>query len=216
MFHKLVCLWQYTFVLLSFNAECTNGFVSLETLRGLATPIQPLPLQESYQAIFPSINFTCAGNITGWTVIAIESQSHGKTHYPVLQVWRRSGEGTVFNKTAFTILSGGQDSSRPFLFEYFADPPLQFLAGDVLGVFEPRDSNNHLRIDYQYLPGSPKFFQSKGNHLNPPLQSVNISLNHWGGYHPLVAVTTGTYACMTVARSCVRDFVILSNAAAPS
>lgn len=100
----------------------------------------------------------------------------------------------MFNVTAFTILSGGGASNRTFLFEYSVDPPLEVLAGDVLGVFEPRDSSNHFRIDYQYLPGSPEFFQLEGNHLNPPLQSADVSLNHGDGYHPLIAVTTGVYA----------------------
>lgn len=182
----------------------------METLRGLATPIQTLPFRESYQAIFPSIGFTCAGSITGWTVIAIENPGQEATHYPELQVWRRSGKGTVFNRTASTMLRGGGDASKPFLFEYSVDPPLQFLAGDVLGVFEPRNSNNHLRVDYQYLSGSPEFFLVKGNHLNPPLQSANVSLNHWGGYHPLVAVTTGEHAWLLQHRVCECTTVLLS------
>ena len=181
---------------INYDAGCTTGFVDFEILRSLATPIHPLTFKDGYQTIFPGINFTCAGSITAWTLIALHNPGTNSTH-PELQVWRRfTGEDTLFEKVASTRLSGLGENGT-FLYTYDMDPPLQFQEGDVLGVFEPHESRNLLRIDYQLLGNTPEFFvEFIGENDIQPLPTVNTAIDtdnysSWNGYQPLIAVTTG-------------------------
>lgn len=88
-----------------------------------------------HQALFPDIEFVCAGNLSRWTLIA--SPVGGGSRYPEVHVWRRQGETNQFVRFKRDKLNSGSPSPASRVYEALRDPPLQFEAGDVLGVFSP-------------------------------------------------------------------------------
>ena len=127
------------------------------SLERLTTLPKQLYSRTQQQRIFPQINFTCDGNITKWIVGG--SRVATQDYYPELQIWRDIGNNTYTkvgntppgNTTLFL-----QDVATN-LYEYTQDPPLEFRAGDILGVFQPRSSLSHLRLLYEENNGPPQF-----------------------------------------------------------
>lgn len=89
-----------------------------------------------HQAIFPDIKFTCPGNLTKWTLVAVPVG--GGSRYPEVHVWRREGvSATKFTRYKRNKLSGSSPNPVSRVYEAIRDPPLVFEAGDVLGVYNP-------------------------------------------------------------------------------
>lgn len=88
-----------------------------------------------HQAVFPEIRFVCPGNLTRWTLVA--KPVLGGSRYPELHVWRREGVSNQFTRFKRDKLNGDSPSPASRVYEALRDPPLQFLSGDVLGVYNP-------------------------------------------------------------------------------
>ena len=100
------------------------------------------------------MNFTCNGMITKWIVGA--DWSHGKRLYPELQVWRNIGND-VYQKINGTFIKIGTELSNR-IYEYNNFSPIPFLAGDILGVFLPRNTISRLRIRSEANRGPLNFY----------------------------------------------------------
>ena len=120
------------------------------------------------QRIFPEINFLCDGAITKWIVGG--RWSNNDELYPELQVWRSNGDGNTFGKVGNTTPSFSMESSTE-IYEYTVDPPLEFQAGDILGVYQPHDPSTVVFLP-TYVVG---------------LREAHISL--------MFALPMGTYRC---------------------
>jgi len=88
-----------------------------------------------HQGLFPDIRFMCPGNLTRWTLVA--NPVGGGTRYPEVHVWRRDGISNTFTRFKRNKLSEDSPSPTSRVYEAIRDPPLQFEAGDVLGVYNP-------------------------------------------------------------------------------
>ena len=73
--------------------------------------------------------------------------------YPDLQIWRRTGTNT-FTKVGNTTLrveTGNRDMT------YSPPTPLSFQTGDVLGIFQPDNGRNRLRLYFQSGAGPQNY-----------------------------------------------------------
>jgi len=170
-------------ICLGENAEnCTQGFVTRERLADEAFFIRDFTYMYGQQLIIPNMTFTSSRSVVRWTFAARFRAS--ATQYPELQVWRE-------NTTGRYVKVGSTDNMEPIqtaylnVYEYVLDPPLQVLAGDLLGIHQPSSRNSRVQL----------LFVSDSNHVNwytevsTPQDSfmVNGSLTH--NVLPLVAVS---------------------------
>ena len=133
--------------------NCTEGFITRERLADIAFFIPNLVYMYSHQLIIPNMAFTRSGSVVRWTFAAQYNAS--ATQYPELQVWRENTTGT-YVKVGSTVNMEPIQTAYLNVYEYVLDPPLQVLAGDVFGIYQPssRDSRVHL------------LFLTDSNHVN--------------------------------------------------
>ena len=136
--------------------SCTKGFITKERLARLADEALLIgDFAEMYrkQMIIPNMTFTRSGPILSWTFAAQYNAS--ATQYPELQVWRENTTGR-YVKVGSTGNMEPNQTAYLNVYEYVLDPPLQVLAGDVFGIYQPssRDSRIHL------------LFLTDSNHVN--------------------------------------------------
>ena len=140
------------------------------------------------QQITPDINFTCDGLITKWIIGA--DWNNNDDLYPELQVWRNVGNDT-YHKINGTFISI-ETESETSIYEYDNFPPIPFLAGDILGVFVPRNGDSKLRIQHEQDSGPTNYYIPTENSdtVSPfntiDLQSMPSLMSRV--YHPLVTV----------------------------
>ena len=92
------------------------------------------------QRLFPEITFSCNGFIAEWIVGAKLQTNISSGQLPELQIWR-SMDGDNYQKVGFNLLTS---NSAP-------NPPLKFQKGDILGVYQPVDSE--IQLSYQINDG---------------------------------------------------------------
>ena len=134
------------------------------------------------QTIIPEMIFTSSGSILRWTFCARYNSS--ATQYPELQVWRENTTGT-YVKVGSTVNMEPIETAYLNVYEYVLDPPLQVLAGDVFGIYQPssRDSRVHL------------LFLADSNHVNwytsapRPQDSFMVDDSLTNNVLPLVALS---------------------------
>ena len=136
---------------------------------------------ETGQYLYPSINFTCNGSITGWSVLIRRSTGSDNTLYPDLQVWRGEGGG-AYSRVGSTTLSGGIIQSSSFFFlinirEYPLDPPLDFQTGDIFGIFQPPLDMSRLKVSaHKRLGSTPTINLIETNSaVKPPYSTLNLN-----------------------------------------
>ena len=141
------------------------------------------------QRLFPDIIFTCNGFITKW-IVGGEHQSRDVYVHSELSVWRRIAFYT-FIKISYSALTQG-DMRYCNVYEYILDPPLEFQEGDVLGIFQPNNSN--FRVYYQEDTGPLNY---KAESINKPLFTLIVDRPNPRSYYPLVSVEiqSGIQAC---------------------
>ena len=142
------------------------------------------------QRLFPDIQFTCNGLITKW-IVGAQARTN-RTRMPELQIWRNVS-GNTFTKISSSLLIPNEtDNSN--VHEYTPNPPLMFQDGDILGVYQPEDSQSQLVLYYQDNTGPVNYRQSELE--NDSLSSFTYSGTPANEYdYPLVSVevhaTTG-------------------------
>ena len=134
------------------------------------------------QAIFPSINFTCPGEIISWTFGA---DWNGSTDsFLELQVWRPSGGSESYHKVNSTNITIGR--SLTGLYEYILPSPLTFEAEDALGY---RRFKGQVKLKFENVQKGHRLYFTSTNDLN--IMDSIISNNFMDGFRVLVAVKTG-------------------------
>ena len=162
--------------------SCTEGFITKEKLANEALLIGDFVEMYGQQTIIPDMIFTSSGSILSWTFAAQYDAS--ATQYPELQVWRENTTGT-YMKVGSTVNMEPIQTAYLNVYEYILDPPLQVLAGDVLGIHQPssRDSRVHL------------LFLTDSNHVNwytrapRPQDSFMVDDSPTNNVLPLVALS---------------------------
>ena len=146
------------------------------------------------QRIIPHINFTCDGNITKWIMGTIQNNS--RDYFPELQIWRDSGNDT-YTKVGNTPPGDAtfvQTNDNDNVYEYTPDPPLEFKAGDILGVFQPSSGLSRLRVLYDESSGPLNFFAFVDPDVTePPFETFTLTQSDVSATSalPLVSVEIG-------------------------
>ena len=100
------------------------------------------------QLIIPNTTFTRSGSVVRWTFAARYKQSttqYRRVQYPELQVWRETTTGRYVKVGSTDNMEPGQTAYLN-VYEYVLDPPLQVLAGDMLGIYQPSEDNSRLHL----------------------------------------------------------------------
>ena len=162
---KLVWCWAIHAGTSNGSSDCTNGFASLD---GIVTALEGR-IRDRQQRIIPHINFTCDGAITKWIVLGRWNDGGSHDWYPDLQIWRSTG-ASMFTKVGNTTLRVEGGSDIVTYYEYSPATPLDFQAGDVLGIFQPDNGKNRLRVYFQSGVGPRNFYETLDNNdvVEPP------------------------------------------------
>ena len=162
--------------------NCTQGFVTRERLADEAFFIRDFTYLYGRQLIIPNMTFTSSGSVVRWTFVARYNAS--ATQYPELQVWRENTTGT-YVKVGSTDNMESIQTAYLNVYEYVLDPPLQVLAGDVLGIYQPSYRNSRVHL----------LFALNSNHVNwfteisRPQESFVVTGSRTNNVLPLVAVS---------------------------
>ena len=138
--------------------------------------------------LIPDWNFTCNGTITSFMLGAdIRSTRRGMgdtirnvTQYPEVQIWRRTNSSSPVREYAIewseeVRLDAGYFSPSGVL-EYRLNNSFNFQAGDIFGVYQPRQSNSVVRIYYNDNDNTaPVAYRQTG--LSATGSSYNIDSN---------------------------------------
>ena len=128
------------------------------------------------ERFFPDIGFTCDGNITQ---IIIGARDYSQSQLPQIRFWRLS-DGGEYEQTGSSyslVYNDANDPSTTNLRWYNLSQPIQVQNGDVLGIYQPHQHDNDMRLYYQENSGPPNY-NSNGNvntENNYPLVSVIFS-----------------------------------------
>ena len=158
-----------------------------------------------HQALFPDICFTCAGNLTRWTLVAVPVG--GGSRYPQLHVWRPNGQTNTFTRHKRNKLDADSPNPLTNIYEAYRDPPLAFQAGDVLGVYNPTVPRLSLR--YQSKGGPINYFIDGAVLPSEEFDLDAVLVQESRNDYPLVAVDVDPPEC---AVGFVRRDVLLRKA----
>ena len=104
---------------------------------------------ESWLILFPSMRFTCTGEVLRWTVVAQGGSGNNNRRQSLPIIWRaKENSSTVFEsiENAETSLSEPMAVRNSKLYEFTPNVPVVVEPGDMLGLHLMRP---HLRIQYE-------------------------------------------------------------------
>ncbi len=143
------------------------------------------------QAVFPDIRFTCPGNLTRWSLVAVPVG--GGSRYPQVQLWRTGSSARRFVRYSGDKLSASSPNPEGRVYQITRDPPLAFQTGDFLGVYNPTVP----KLSFRYQrDGASRNYYIDGP-INPRdsinLDEVGVQSN--GNDYPLVSVEVTPPEC---------------------
>ena len=100
--------------------------------------------------LFPGMNFTCSGQITGLLLRAdIRWNTTIRNRYPEVQIWRNViGSDQYIRQASQEIRLNPGDFSPDGVLQYTLALPIAFQSGDVLGVYQPPEHESVVRLYY--------------------------------------------------------------------
>ena len=201
---KSIIAYMYTLVTecwkyggLYFTSDpptCGCGFMTRERINALLSSNSENTVVRYHrvQYIFPSIKFTCRGEVVKWIVGGTYSSILSRINYPEMQIWRPTGATTYQKLNGTTVIPAVERSSG--IYEFSVDPPLPFQPGDVLGMFQPHLDYSRLRVDLERRGESGNFyFVVSSSQVEPSHTTVNTNNDGWqdGIARPLISVEIG-------------------------
>ena len=154
------------------------------------------PLQTGYrrdfddqQLIFPSITFTCSGEVVKWIVAGRWRGDGGnRDEFPELQIWRSSGDST-YQKEGSTVISVTSEEDDG-VYEFSVAPPLPFQPGDILGLRQPPGYYDSI-LQVRYDNGGDSVYYSTAANQNNDIFDISGSGVATSTDIPLVTVEIG-------------------------
>ena len=146
--------------------------------------------------LIPGMSFTCNGMITGLLLgvdIRSKSNADGRTEYPVVQVWR-PGSGDSYTRVAMQeIRLAAGDFSPDGVFQYNLTTPIDFLNGDVLGVYQPSEGESIVRLYRHSQSNAPVSYELGENPVpsSLPVRLGDLSIQDEGLVILIYPITTG-------------------------
>ena len=173
----------FTDFLLVASPQCVQGFLNEGAVSTAVDVYTSIRTHERQQRIIPGINFTCNGTLTKW-IIGAQSTVTEATNHLQLQIWRqRRGSSNRYDRTTFSNITALNATDDLNVYKYFPNPPLEFQANDILGLYHPQISDTQVVVYYQ-MGGGPQNFRSN---QNSPLTSFRAR-NRVDNDLPLVTV----------------------------
>ena len=106
------------------------------------------------------MHFTCTGLLTKW-IIGGERVVF-KNSFPELQLWRATGQNS-YSKTGVSLIAALPNATMyTNVYEYILDTPLEFQAGDIFGLYKPKESESVLNIFLQESSGPLAYGEKSG------------------------------------------------------
>ena len=132
--------------------------------------------------LLPGESFSCSGTMTGLLLAgAVMKRKMGKRDkYPEIQIWRNTSGNTYTRNSSQEIRLARGDFSPDGVLQYNLTTPISYQSGDVLGVYQPDQSDSVVRVyydtnastTYKYEIEEPK---GMGTTPAPPPTSVYLS-----------------------------------------
>ena len=145
-----------------------QGFLNEEALR-IAVDVYgtdntyDVRTHEHQQRIIPGIHFTCTGMLTKWIIGAQRTLTQTTNHLQ-LQIWRqRRRTNHRYDRIDFSDLTDLNATDDLNVYEYTPNPPLQFQADDLLGLFLPRRTETQVVVYLQEDGGPQSYRRSNRN-----------------------------------------------------
>ena len=141
-------------------------------------------------SLIPHVNFTCSGTITSLLIGATYRIGGSRDEYPEIQVWSSNLDGTLFTRRGSrqTIRLNQGDFSPDGVYQYNLTTPMPFQSGDVLGVYQPDESDSLVTLFYNIIASAPTSLRINSN----PTSSVSVSsLTLTSGQQMLISPISG-------------------------
>ena len=175
------------------TSACVNGLITQDLSTALRSNTLTVPYEQ--QGIIPSARLNCSGTITAWTIGAEWRTDNNREYFPHLQIWRSCGGSFTYFLVGDTELfvAGGDERPRDdYVFSGTPDPPLEFEAGDILGIFQPRESRSRVRVYHEASTGPSSYYIDTDNANEPPLiRFMTTDANDMDNRLPLLTVEIG-------------------------
>ena len=179
-------------------ANCSSGFMDLQLLKERARKISNNGGSQNYLdgkfRLVPGMSFTCNGTITRLLLgVDIRSDADGRSKYPVVQVWR-PGSGDRYTRVAMQqIQLATGDFSPDGVFQYNLTTPIDFLNGDVLGVYQPSEGESIVRLYRHSQSNAPVSYELGENPVpsSLPVRLGDLSIQDEGLVILIYPITTG-------------------------
>ena len=192
-------------VLLLVQSACTEGFMDLSLLkRKAADPLSSLTtLAEEDKAtrwIITDDNntFTCNNvRITGFLIgvdirtVIRDPPSMKRDKYPSIEVWYKNSAGSRYKRNhSIPIILSPDNFTTNGTYRYVLSKPVYVSNGDMLGVYQPKDSDSVVRFYRARANRTTRVARIKNNKIT----TSSISTNHIHSYrdwnvtmiHPII------------------------------
>ena len=93
---------------------------------------------------------SCNGSVTKWIYGAVDRSATGEL--PEIQIWRQT-DTDAYTKQTFSRVSANETEPGTNIHEYYPETPLEFQEGDILGYFQPDESNSQIVLYAQRRSG---------------------------------------------------------------
>ena len=138
-------------------ADCGCGFMSEARVRALSKQVVPRTEElgaffRNRLVLFPSLTFTCFGEVLGWIV---SGRQTGNTGITEIQLWRQLEQSpNVYEKISSATVSP-QQAEEDRVYEFDLNSRVYVQPGDILGIFHPLlPAKADLRVEYEQDPKS--------------------------------------------------------------
>ena len=173
-------------VLSRSNSIASSGFPSLDEVRGNGSMlVNTITYDNIGRMLLPSMNFTCDGNITKLTFLAVQGPAPTSDLYyifgRIIYSWRPDVivQGGTFQMNASkAVLVGGSGTGYELKF----DSEFEFHAGDMLSVYQIKSSRHHLLHQVGQVIEGCSFVDGLQGNICELKQNIA---------RPLIAVETG-------------------------
>ena len=141
--------------------SCAQGFQPWEAVNDTGRTAR------GKQFIFPSLNFSCDGVITGWTLKRYDREDEDKPNkgrilggeFIALQLWRQKTETeSIYTLQTQQTHTATTDNAPSYSFT--ASSSMTVTAGDVFGFYIPTGSGTGLRVATALVPEHTVFVQN--------------------------------------------------------
>ena len=136
-----------------------SGFLAEDALRNKAALIGQTITRNREQVIIPAIKFTCAGTLTKWRFVAERNTNQARNRYPELQIWRPQSSQHIYDKI-HSVTVTPQSTSHTNVYTHTLGTPVQYQAGDVLGIYHPPANSCAYKI-YSVEHGGPDNYRKE-------------------------------------------------------